>query len=133
MRILGLHHVAFAHRHDAPTLTALTELLGLAVGHVEDGEGFTERMIPIGTGGVCLQTLEGTGTGVVERFLERRGSALHHVALEVDDLEAALSELADGGAHLVDDVPRPGGGGTRIAFLHPSTFGGLLIELVEVP
>jgi methylmalonyl-CoA epimerase len=131
VKILGLHHVAFAHATDAPTLDALSQLLGLKPGHLEEGAGFVERMIPIGPGSVCLQTLESTGYGIVERFLDRRGPGLHHVAFEVDDLDKALEELHSAETRLVDARPRPGGGGTRIAFIHPATFGGLLVELVE--
>lgn len=133
MRIIGLHHVAFGHRSEDPTVGALQALLGLEASHVEPGDGFVERMFPIGPDSVCLQTLEATGRGVVERFVQHRGAALHHVAFEVPGLESALRELQEKGARLIDDSPRPGGGDTQIAFVHPSTFGGLLVELVESP
>ncbi len=65
--------------------------------------------------------------------MEKRGNALHHVAFEVEDLAGYLTELREEGVRLVDDHPRPGGMGTMIAFIHPSEFDGLLVELVEVP
>ena len=133
MKIIGLHHVAFAHVRGAPTLAALSQFLGLRPTHLEHGAGFAERTIPVGPGKVCLQTLERTGPGVIESFIERRGSALHHVAFEVADLAAAIQELDEEGARLIDSTPQPGASGTRIAFIHPSTFGGLLVELVEEP
>ncbi len=101
----------------------------MPVCHHEDGPGFTERMIPVGDG--FIQTLEATGPGLIEGFVGKRGSALHHVALEVDDLDGYLGWLREKGVHLIDEHPRPGGMGTMIAFVHPREFDGLLVELVE--
>jgi methylmalonyl-CoA/ethylmalonyl-CoA epimerase len=128
-RITGLHHVAFAH-HGADASRVLHDLLGLPVGHTESGPGFTERMLPAGQ--AYLQLLEGTGSGVVDRFLSRNGPGLHHVAFEVTDLDRAVSDLLARGVRMVDQAPRPGGMGTRIAFIHPAACPGLLIELVEL-
>jgi methylmalonyl-CoA/ethylmalonyl-CoA epimerase len=69
----------------------------------------------------------------VGRFLERRGEGFHHVAFEVEDLEAALAELRRNGVELVDESPRIGAGGTRMAFVHPKGAFGVLTELVELP
>jgi methylmalonyl-CoA/ethylmalonyl-CoA epimerase len=69
----------------------------------------------------------------VGRFLERRGEGVHHVAYEVDDLDAALMELINNGVELVDEEPRTGVGGTRVAFVHPKGAFGVLTELVELP
>ena len=126
--VTGLHHVAFAHGDDPTCEAALGSLLGVEP-HREDASGFIERMYPVGD--AFVQTLEPTGEGTVATFLEKRGNALHHVALSVDRLDAALEDLRAAGTPLVDEHPRTGGMGTRIAFLHPSAFGGLLVELVE--
>ena len=69
----------------------------------------------------------------VGKFLEKKGEGFHHVAYEVDDLEEALRELKEGGVELVDEEPRVGAGGTRMAFLHPRGAHGVLTELVELP
>jgi methylmalonyl-CoA/ethylmalonyl-CoA epimerase len=69
----------------------------------------------------------------VGRFLERRGEGVHHVAYEVEDIEAALRELKRSGVELVDEEPRVGAGGTRVAFVHPKSAFGVLTELVELP
>jgi methylmalonyl-CoA/ethylmalonyl-CoA epimerase len=69
----------------------------------------------------------------VGKFLARRGEGVHHVAYEVGDLEAALSELKDRGVELIDEEPRTGAGGMRIAFIHPKGAFGVLTELVESP
>jgi methylmalonyl-CoA/ethylmalonyl-CoA epimerase len=69
----------------------------------------------------------------VGRFLERRGEGVHHVAYEVDDLEAAVRELRKNGVEIIDEEPRIGAGGTRMAFVHPKSAFGVLTELVELP
>jgi methylmalonyl-CoA epimerase len=88
-------------------------------------------MVPLG--GSYLQFLTPlTPDSPVGRFLERRGEGLHHVAIQVADIDAALAHLRSMEAELVDDAPRSGGGGHRIAFVHPRALAGVLIELVEV-
>jgi methylmalonyl-CoA/ethylmalonyl-CoA epimerase len=69
----------------------------------------------------------------VGRFVAKRGQGLHHIAFAVPDIELALAHLEAEGATLVDTTPRPGSRGTRIAFVHPRSFGGTLVELVELP
>lgn len=129
-RVLGLHHVAIAHDPESPCEAALTALVGPAT-HVEEGPGFLERMYDLG--GAAIQTLEATDDGTVRRFLDRRGPGLHHIALEVDSIDDALEELRSRGVPLIDEEARDGGMATRIAFVHPSAFGGVLVELVEAP
>jgi methylmalonyl-CoA/ethylmalonyl-CoA epimerase len=127
-QVIRLHHVAFAHRGDGPP-QLIRDLLGLACTHEEHAAGFVERMLPAGES--YLQLLEATGPGTVARFLDRRGPGLHHVAVEVSDIDEAVSDLRQRGVRMVDEVPRPGGMRTRIAFVHPASCDGLLLELVE--
>ena len=127
--LLRIHHVAFAHAPTAAPQDRFTELLGVPVCHEEEGPGFIERMLPVGDG--YIQTLEATGPGVVGKFVGKRGSALHHIAFEVDDIQEHVRRLRSMGVRLIDEHPRPGGMGTMIAFVHPREFGGLLVELVE--
>jgi len=127
-RVTGLHHVAIAHGDDPVCEDALTSLIG-AADHTEEGPGFVERMYELG--GSYVQTLEASGDGLVQRFLDNRGPGLHHMAFEVDVIDAALADLRERGVRLIDGEARSGGMGTRIAFLHPSAFGGVLVELVE--
>lgn len=131
MDLRRLHHVAIAHASTSPLLGVLADSCGLRVDHTEQTDGFTERMWPVGDG--FVQTLEATGEGMIQRSLEARGPGVHHIAFEVDDIDVALAELRAAGTRLIDEVARPGGSGTRIAFLHPSAFGGVLVELVEDP
>ena len=127
-RVLSLHHVAIAHGNDRVCEDLLTDLLGAST-HVEPGAGFVERMYPVGD--TFVQTLEADGDGVVQRSLDKRGPGLHHLALTVDRIDAALEDLRARGVPLIDREARAGGMGSRIAFLHPSAAGGVLLELVE--
>ncbi len=129
-RVRRLHHVAFAHRKP-DVLDALESLFGLHCGESETGPGLIERMFEVGD--AAIQTIEAFGPGGVDRFVDKRGPALHHVALAVDDIDAAVADLLGRGVRMVDEVARRGGGGTRIAFVHPSACGGLLVELVQPP
>jgi methylmalonyl-CoA/ethylmalonyl-CoA epimerase len=131
MDLRRIHHVAISHGETSVLLDVLADPCGLRVDHVEHADGFTERMWAIGDG--FVQTLEATGEGIIQRSLDSRGPGVHHIAFEVDDIDAALAELRSAGTRLIDDYARPGGAGTRIAFLHPSAFGGVLVELVEEP
>ena len=129
-RVTGLHHVAIASGEDRTGEALFAALLGSPV-HTEEGDGFTERMYEVG--GPFVQTLEAGDEGVVRRFLDKRGPGLHHIAFVVDRLDDALADLDEHGVALIDREPRPGGMGTRVAFLHPSAASGVLIELVEDP
>jgi methylmalonyl-CoA/ethylmalonyl-CoA epimerase len=67
----------------------------------------------------------------ISRFLSKRGDGIHHVTVEVDDIEAHLARLKDAGVRLINETPTPGHGGCRVAFLHPASTGGVLVELKE--
>lgn len=130
---INLHHTAIAVRDLDATLRSLAQLFGVEPLSRETvpEQGVEEAMVPLG--GSFLQVLAPlTPDSPVGRFLEKRGEGLHHVAIQVADIDAALAHLRATGAELVDAVPRLGGGGQRIAFVHPRTLAGVLIELVEV-
>ncbi|WP_432989750.1 VOC family protein [Dactylosporangium sp. CA-233914] len=129
--IRKVHHVAFAEETGAEWVRLLCGLLDLTVEHTESAPGFVERMVPIGD--CWLQALEATGDGVVRRSLRRRGEGFHHIAFEVSDIDATMASLRERGVRFVDQNPRPGGMGTRIAFADPRSFGGVLVEFVEEP
>lgn len=130
-RVRGLHHVAFAEGEGAALVEIFQQALGLPVTSVERVPGFNERMLDLGN--CSLQGLEVTGEGVVKRSVDRRGPGLHHIAFAVDDIAATMAELRERGIDFIDAEPRVGGGGHLIAFAHPRSFGGVLVELVEVP
>ncbi len=99
---------------------------------VVEEQGIIATMFRVGESMVELVQPTGSETPV-GRFLARRGEGFHHVAFQVDDLEAVLLELRKSGVEIVDEEPRVGAGGTRMAFVHPKSTFGVLTELVELP
>ena len=125
-----LDHVAVA----VPSLDDACRLFELLSGHTgsrpETLESQGVRVAFVG----AVELLEPLGPDTtVGRFLDRRGPGLHHVAYRSHDIEADLARLADAGIELIDEVPRAGARGHRVAFLHPRSTGGILVELVEHP
>ena len=94
-------------------------------------QGVEEVLFRVGVSYIQLLGALGPDTPV-GRFLESRGPGVHHVAYRVDDVAASLATLKDRGVRLVDEVPRPGSRGTAIAFVHPASVEGVLVELVQV-
>jgi methylmalonyl-CoA/ethylmalonyl-CoA epimerase len=127
-----IDHIAIAVSSMDDSLETYKRLYGLEPDHIEEvgSDLIREAMLPIGDS--HLQLLEATGPeSTVAKFIEKRGPGLHHIAIRVDDIEATLAHLKAEGATLLDTEPRIGGGGHRVAFVHPKTTGGVLIELVE--
>ena len=108
------------------------DALGLSVTHVEEvvDQGVRVAMLPIGE--TRIELLEPTGeSSPVAKFLAKRGPGIHHVAVRVADIRAALERLKQNGAKLIDNEPRKGADGCLVAFVHPASTGGVLLELVE--
>jgi len=106
--------------------------LGLVLQELEvvEDQGVRVAILPVGDSRIEL--LEATGEETpVGKFIARRGPGIHHLSLEVRDLKAMLGELRERGFRLIDQAPRIGAGGAFIAFIHPSSTGGVLIELVQ--
>lgn len=130
MKALKIDHLGIAVPRLDEAVRAY-EALGFAVEstHAVPTEKVRAAFLPVGES--RLELLEPTDpTSVIARFLEKR-SGLHHVCVLVEDIEAALLELKGRGVPLIDEVPRPGAGGCRVAFLHPKAAGGVLLELKE--
>jgi methylmalonyl-CoA/ethylmalonyl-CoA epimerase len=132
MKVTKIDHLGIAVKDIAKAKTLFRDVLGLnLVGSetVEEQKVITE-IFSIGEVGVEL--LESISPdGPIARFIEKRGEGFQHLAVEVDDLENAIEELKAKGIRLIDEQPREGVSGTRIAFLHPESTFGLLIELIE--
>ncbi len=127
---MRLHHLGIVTK-DAPTLAeSYATLFGARVVHEEEFDGLDIAFLDVGN---CyfelLEPLDDEGT--VARFLNREGPGLHHLALAVSDLNESLTRVQESGVELVDDEPRPGAWGHEVAFLHPRSTGGVLIEFVE--
>jgi methylmalonyl-CoA/ethylmalonyl-CoA epimerase len=127
---MEVHHVGVATSDAAGFAATLSDLFGLTVAHKERFDGL--QIIFLDTGNCYLEALEPVdGTGPVARFLDRRGPGIHHLALQTDDIAASLNAARAAGVAAVDDDPRPGAWGHEVAFLHPDSTGGVLVELVE--
>jgi len=129
----NIHHVAIAVENLDAAIEGFADQYGFEVLSRETvGEQkVNEAMIAVG--GSHIQLLEPTDSmSPVGRFLSRNGEGMHHIAFAVADIEAALKHLKEQDIQLVDNEPRIGGGGHRIAFVHPRALGGTLFELVEV-
>ena len=132
MKLLNLDHVAIAVHDLDQAIEDHRSRYGVDPIHREvvEEQGVEEAMLPVG--GSFVQLLGAlSADSPVGRFLDRHGEGLHHIAYAVVDIEAALAHLKVEGAQLVDEEPRIGGGGARIAFVHPAGGNGTLIELVE--
>jgi methylmalonyl-CoA epimerase len=128
---LPLDHVAIAVDCIADAQPIFEAITGATGSAVETVAAQQVNVTFIGHGSGRLELLEPTSPdSAVGRFLSRRGPGLHHIAYRVPDLDAALARLAAAGYDLIDQAPRPGAGGHRVAFLHPRSTGGVLIELV---
>jgi methylmalonyl-CoA/ethylmalonyl-CoA epimerase len=129
-----IEHVALAVSDMDAAIAHYRDVWGLEVQHREhvEDQGVEEAMLSLGESHLQLLAPVGADT-TVARFLDRRGEGLHHIAYEVDDLEAALGDLKAKGIELIDEAPRQGGRGHMVAFVHPRDNHGLLVELIQRP
>ncbi len=127
-----LDHVGIAVGDLQASLAFFRDVLGL---HVESSEEIASQRVRatfVNTGTSTFELLEATATdSPIAKYLEKRGPGLHHVALRVDDIEAALAHLRVRGIRLIDERPRPGAEGALVAFIHPSASHGVLVELKQ--
>ena len=123
-------HVGIAVTSITDALAFYRDVLGLTPGRPETADGAT--IVSLHFGGVDVELLEPSDpTSPVAKFLAKRGPGIHHVCYRVSDLDATLARCRAAGYQLVDATPRRGAGGRRIAFLHPKTTNGILLELTE--
>lgn len=127
-----IDHIAIAVRSLDKTAASMETLLGVPLSGKETVE---EQGVHVGffnLGGVSLELLEPVSTETpVGKFIEKKGEGLHHIAVQVEGLESLLGNLAIKGIRLIDQTPRQGAHGKKIAFIHPSAAGGTLLELTE--
>jgi len=108
--------------------------LGIEISHQQDIPAEQARIafLPVGDGEIELVQPTTDDSGL-RRYLEKRGPGMHHICLEVDDIEAMLAQLKARGVELINEVPRAGGDGKKYAFIHPRSAGGVMVELYELP
>jgi methylmalonyl-CoA epimerase len=129
---MKINHLGIATKGIDEALKFWSDALGLENVHTEVVEDQKVRvaMLPIGESRVEL--LEPTSDdSPISKFLEKRGGGIHHIAVEVDDIEASLASLKAKGMRLIDESPRIGAEGCLVAFVHPSSANGVLLELVQ--
>ncbi len=127
-----LDHVGIAVSSLSDALAFYRDTLGLQIERPEEIASQRVRAHFIPVGDATLELLEATADdSPIARFLAKRGPGLHHVALRVEDIVAALAELKARGIRLIDETPRPGAHGALVAFLHPSSTHGVLVELKQ--
>lgn len=130
----GLDHVAIAVKDLDATVKFYVEVLGFAPPELEEVPTEKVRTAIFGHGMGRIELICPTEGGTsVAKFLEKRGEGLHHICVEVDDIVGTLAELKNKGAQLLDEVPKPGAGGAKVAFIHPKGAHGVLTELREGP
>ena len=127
-----IQHLGVAVESIEGALAFWRDALGLELKEIEvvEDQGVRVAMLPIGESRIELLEAAGEETPV-GKFLAKRGPGIHHLCVEVDDINAKLSELKARGARLIDERPRIGAGGALVAFVHPSSTGGVLIELTQ--
>jgi methylmalonyl-CoA epimerase len=131
---MKIDHIGIATRSIDEAARLYRDALGLDVGDTEEVADQLVRVAMLPVGESRIELLEATSEdSPIARFLEKRGPGIHHIALQVDDIRAALANLRKKGARLIDQEPRVGAGGCLVAFVHPSSTGGVLLELVQNP
>jgi len=132
MKIKRVEHIAIAVHNMVESMAMLKNTLGLELDYEETIGSTKLAMFPVGE--TSLELLEAESpTSPVADWIEERGQSLFHLCFEVEDIDAALDELRAKGVKLLDETPKAGHGGSRIAFLDPASTGEILIELAELP
>jgi methylmalonyl-CoA/ethylmalonyl-CoA epimerase len=132
--IIALDHIAIAVPDLDEAIRRFAEDFGIALAGTEDvpTESTRTAFFPLpGTQTELINPMDGAGP--VQKFLDKRGGGLHHLCFRTDDIEGDMARLTGLGYRFLSDAARPGAHGTRVAFIHPKSAGGVLIELVEHP
>jgi len=131
-RLGAVNHIGIAVKHLEEAKKIFSEALGLLC---IDEKTLPERGVRVAflsSGNTTVELLEGIGPeSAVSKFIEQRGPGIHHLCFEVDGIERVMKELAESGVRLIDEKPRPGAEGKPVAFVHPKSTLGVLIELIE--
>lgn len=140
MKILGIDHIGIAVNNIEKVMDFYNRALGLRLGNIEE---IPDRQLKIGfidIGGrspsemTKIELVEPTSSeSTVAKFIAKRGEGIHHLCFQVDDIEEALKRLSKEGFELIDKLPRRGAADSKIAFIHPKSTGGVLIELKQLP
>ncbi len=127
-----INHIGIAVQSLDATLPFYRDVLRMPFAGIEEVAEQKVRVAMLGVGESKIELLEPTSDdSPVAKFLEKNGQGIHHIAYEVDDIEASIASLIADGARMIDETPRNGAHGTRIAFIHPKSSNGVLTELCQ--
>jgi methylmalonyl-CoA epimerase len=129
-----LDHIGIAVDDLDAAIAKYREITGMDVGHKEvmEEQKVATAFFPVGE--MRLELLKGTDpSSPIAKFLEKRGEGIHHICFEVDDLGEAKRAMSEKGLRFIENITEAGAGGSRVAFIHPKSTGGILMELVEYP
>ncbi len=129
---MKINHLGIATKGIDEALKFWSEALGLENVHTEVVEDQKVRVAMLPIGETRIELMEPTSEdSPISKFLVKRGGGIHHIAVEVDDIKASLAQLKAKGMRLIDESPRIGAEGCLVAFVHPASAGGVLLELVQ--
>jgi methylmalonyl-CoA/ethylmalonyl-CoA epimerase len=129
---MKINHLGIATKKIDEALKFWEDALGLKKVHTEIVEDQKVRVAMLPIGETNIELLEPTSDdSPISKFLEKRGGGIHHIAVEVEDIEASLAKLKAEGARLIDETPRTGAENCLVAFVHPASSGGVLLELTQ--
>ena len=127
---MKLSHIGIAVNSIEERLKLWRDILGLRVEMIEEVSQQKVRVAMLEVGGAKVELLEPTtDDSAIAKFISKRGEGLHHLSFDVDDIEEKIKELKKHNLRMIDEVPKEGAHGSRIAFVHPASTGGVLIEL----
>lgn len=129
-----IDHIAVLVEDLEATLSFWRDALGLELTGLQDAPAEQAQIAFLPVGGSEIELVKPTtGDSGLARYLEKRGPGMHHVCLEVDDIEGMLAQLKAKGVQLINEVPLEGHGGRKYAFIHPKAANGVMVELYELP
>ena len=132
MKVICVDHIGIAVKDIAESAKLYTDILGLKLKGTEEVAEQKVRVAFIPAGDAKVELLETTEPdGPIGKFIERNGEGVQHIALRVENIEEALAELKNAGVKLIDEKPRYGAGGAKIAFIHPKATNGVLLEICQ--
>ncbi|WP_066312515.1 methylmalonyl-CoA epimerase [Bacillus sp. FJAT-29814] len=130
--IKKVDHIGIAVKSLEDTLPFYTEVLKLPLLAIEEVQSQQVKVAFLQAGETKLELLEPMSVdSTIAKFIEKRGEGIHHVALGVESIEERIAEMKEQGIRMIDEAPRPGAGGADIAFMHPKSAHGVLVELCE--
>jgi methylmalonyl-CoA/ethylmalonyl-CoA epimerase len=133
-KIKRIDHIAIVVEDLSTALSFWQESLGLNLEHIEEVQEQLSEIAFLPAGGSEVELVRPTTTDSgIARYLQKRGPGIHHICFEVEDLDLALMELKDKGVRLINETAQEGRDGKRLAFIHPESTSGVLVELYELP